>query len=284
MSAEEETQQTPPQSPFFRATESVRYQRQEQIRHYEVDSGRSLVVFWDPIRSSVITPFADAVNDVPAESPLDLMLTSFGGDGEAAIRMASMCHAQREDFRVIVPDTAASAATLLALGAESIVMSDTSALGPVDPQVYLQARDTYYPAKDIIRIVDDLDERTKTTPHAFELYIALLAEIDAVVYRTAKAAIARTSELVPEVLRLRRPVPSEEEVERITNNLQSSAMHSATIGHARALDLGLPAVYLPPDSIHWDILWRLHAQYAYDVGPHPRSILIEGRRVSFRFS
>lgn len=283
MSAEKETRQTPPQSPFFRATESVRYQRQEQIRNYETESGRSLIVFWGPIRSSVITPFADAVSDIPVSGPLDLMLTSFGGDGEVAIRMASMCHSQRDDFRVIVPDTAASAATLLALGAESIVMSDTSALGPVDPQVYLQARDTYYPAKEIVRIVDDLDERTKATPHAFELYIALLVEIDAVVYRTAKAAIIRTSELVPEVLRLRSPPPSPEDIETISNNLQNSAMHSATIGHAKASELGLPAVYLQPESQHWDMLWRLHAQYSYDFGPHPKSILIEGRRVSFRF-
>jgi hypothetical protein len=38
-------------------------------------------------------------------------------------------------LRVIVPDFAKSAGTLIALGADSIVMSDTSELGPIDPQV-----------------------------------------------------------------------------------------------------------------------------------------------------
>lgn len=246
-------------------------------------SNRFLVIFWGPIEPHVITPFADAVHDVPTGSPLDLMLTSLGGDGETAIRMAAMCRSERDDFRVVVPDTAASAATLLALAAESIVMSDTSALGPVDPQVFLQARQGFFPAKDILKIVDDLDQRTKDNPHAFELYSALLADIDAVVYQTAKAAIERTGELVPEVLRLRRPPPSKEQVEEITKNLQSSPMHSATIGHKRAADLGLPAVYMEPKSPDWDMLWRLHAHCVYHFGPAPRSNLIEGRRVSFQF-
>lgn len=283
MSDEEHVSEAPTQSPFFRATEAARYERQDLIRQYEAHTERTLIVFWGPIEPPVITPFADAIGDTPPENPLDLMLTSLGGDGETAIRMASMCHAERTDFRVIVPDTAASAATLLALAAESIVMSNTSALGPVDPQVLLPARDRFFPAKEILKIVDDLDNRTQNSPQAFELYSALLADIDAVVYQTAKAAIGRTDELVPEVLRLRQPPPSDETVKAITKSLQSSAMHSATIGHSRASELGLPAAYLSPQSQTWDMLWRLHAHYAYLLGPYPRSNLIEGRRVSFRF-
>lgn len=283
MSDEVHEFEAPTQSPFFRATEAARYERQALIRQYEADTQRTLIVFWGPIEPPVITPFADAVGDIRQKDPLDLMLTSLGGDGETAIRMASMCHAEREDFRVIVPDTAASAATLLAIAAESIVMSNTSALGPVDPQVLLPARDRFFPAKEILKIVDDLDARTQTSPQAFELYSALLADIDAVVYQTAKAAIGRTDELVPEVLRLRRPPPAEKTVKAITKSLQSSAVHSATIGHSRAAELGLPTEYLAPQSPTWDTLWRLHAHYAYLLGPYPRSNLIEGRRVSFRF-
>ena len=40
-------------------------------------------------------------------------------------------------LRMIVPDLAKSAATLMVLGADSILMSDTSELGPIDPQVVL---------------------------------------------------------------------------------------------------------------------------------------------------
>lgn len=108
MSDNAHTAMTPLQSPFFRAAHSARYERQDQIRRYETTTDRALVVFWGPIEPLVITPFADAIGDVPAEAPLDLMLVSLGGDGETAMRVAAMCHAERADFRVIVPDTAAS--------------------------------------------------------------------------------------------------------------------------------------------------------------------------------
>ena len=284
MSSEGPPTDAPPQSPFFRALHTDRYERQGYIRRYEEETGRSLVVFCGPIQQSVITPFADAINDVGKNDPLDLMLTSLGGDGEAALRMASMCHSDREDFRVIVPDMAASAATLLTLAAESILMSSTSTLGPVDPQVLLPSRGHFFPAKSITAIVNDLDSRTKDNPEAFELYAALLADIDAVIYQTAKAAIARIKELIPEVLRLRKQPPPEEEIKRIAENLQSSALHSATISHIQATESGLPIEYIPFQSEQWDMLWRLHTYYVVLLPSPPLGNIIEGRRVSFKFN
>ncbi len=38
-------------------------------------------------------------------------------------------------LRIIVPDYAKSAGTLMVLGPDSVVMSDTSELGPIDPQI-----------------------------------------------------------------------------------------------------------------------------------------------------
>lgn len=285
MSSDAQTQATPPQSAFFRALNAPRYERQSEIRRYEELSNRSLIVVHGPIAPTIITPFADAINDIRRDAALDLMLTSIGGDGEAAFKMGSMCHAEREDFRVIVADMAASAATLLSLAAETIVMSDTSALGPIDPQVLMQRRHQYIPAKDIVAIVDDLDTRTKENPQAFELYASLLADIDAIIYQTAKAAIRRTEELVPELLQLQRNPPSSEAIDAIAQRLQSHALHSATIGHEQARQLGLPILYMSSQSESWDLLWRLHAHYVALIGAYPSdSVVIEGRRVSFHFN
>ena len=285
MSSEAQTSTPPPQSPFFRALNAPRYERQSEIRQYEETSGRALIVVHGPIAPTIITPFSDAVNDVSRGAPLDLMLTSIGGDGETALRMGSMCHGEREDFRIIVADMAASAATLLSLAAETIVMSDTSALGPIDPQVLMKKRLQYIPAKDIVAIVEDLEERTKENPQAFELYVSLLADIDAIIYQTAKAAIRRTEELVPELLRLQQNPPSAEAINDIAQQLQSHAMHSATIGHQHATQLGLPVLYMSSQSDEWDMLWRLHARYVALLGAYPSdSVAIEGRKVSFHFN
>ena len=164
-------------------------------------------------------------------------------------------------------------------------MSDTSALGPIDPQVLMHKRNQYIPAKDIVAIVEDLEERTKKNPQAFELYASLLADIDAVIYQTAKAAIRRTEELVPEFLRLRQNPPSSEAIIDIAQQLQNYALHSATIGHQRARQLGLPVLHMSSQSDQWDMLWRLHARYVAWLGAYPSdSVAIEGRRVSFRFN
>lgn len=78
---------------------------------------------------------------------LDLMLHSPGGDIHTAEKLVRMLWSTSSSdpensppgkFRLIVPDRAKSAATLVALGAEKIVMSTTSELGPIDPQVSLQ--------------------------------------------------------------------------------------------------------------------------------------------------
>jgi hypothetical protein len=75
----------------------------------------------------------DAVGDC---EHLDLMLNSPGGVGEVAEKLVEMCRSRCSgEFRVIVPNYAKSAATMIALGGDAIVMAaDRSELGPTDPQ------------------------------------------------------------------------------------------------------------------------------------------------------
>jgi hypothetical protein len=83
-----------------------------------------------------IVPFGDALAPIQKVKNLDLMIHTFGGSGETAEKIVEMCrnHCQ-EEFRVIVPNMAKSAGTLIALGADQIVMGYCSELGPIDPQV-----------------------------------------------------------------------------------------------------------------------------------------------------
>jgi ATP-dependent protease ClpP protease subunit len=72
---------------------------------------------------------------------LDLMLHSPGGHPEAAGNIVRACRAYASSFRVIVPNMAMSAGTVLAMGADKIVMSSTSKLGPIDPQMVYQTKE-----------------------------------------------------------------------------------------------------------------------------------------------
>lgn len=69
-----------------------------------------------------------------------LLLSSPGGDGLAAERIINICrsYSDTNEFGVIVPGKAKSAATMICLGANEIMMGKTSELGPVDPQIVME--------------------------------------------------------------------------------------------------------------------------------------------------
>ncbi|TLY27608.1 MAG: serine protease [Ignavibacteria bacterium] len=72
------------------------------------------------------------------EKSLDLILHSPGGSAEAAEGIVTYLRSKFDDIRVIVPQAAMSAATMLACAANQIVMGKHSFLGPIDPQFILQ--------------------------------------------------------------------------------------------------------------------------------------------------
>jgi hypothetical protein len=79
------------------------------------------------------------LSSVSGADQINLLLHSPGGDGTIIEKMVEMCRAhlsgENQKLRVIVPNVAKSAATVLALGADQILMGYCSELGPIDPQV-----------------------------------------------------------------------------------------------------------------------------------------------------
>jgi ClpP class serine protease len=94
-------------------------------------------------------------NDVP----IDLVLHTPGGLVLAAEQIAAALAAHPARVTVYVPHYAMSGGTLIALAAESIVMSPSAVLGPVDPQL------GEYPVASILEAVqrkdpNEVDDRT----------------------------------------------------------------------------------------------------------------------------
>ena len=65
---------------------------------------------------------------------LDLIIHSGGGSAEAAEAVVAYLRQRFDHIRVFVPLAAMSAATMLTLAADEIVMGQHSQLGPIDPQ------------------------------------------------------------------------------------------------------------------------------------------------------
>ncbi|WP_210241737.1 SDH family Clp fold serine proteinase [Bradyrhizobium ivorense] len=126
---------------MFTAMNAARYQRQTLIKDIETEHPKLLCyVAGNKAQVDRIDTlgFVDMLHNVNPGDPIDLLLHTPGGDVDAAEKLIGLVRSatgEEGQLRVIIPDFAKSAGTLMALGANAIVMSDSSELGPIDPQV-----------------------------------------------------------------------------------------------------------------------------------------------------
>lgn len=78
--------------------------------------------------------FMSAVNGLKNDK-LDLIIHSPGGSAEAAEQIVNYLRAKYKHIRAIIPQSAMSAATMIACACDEIVMGKHSAIGPIDPQI-----------------------------------------------------------------------------------------------------------------------------------------------------
>ena len=104
---------------------------------------RTLVTFFTSFKYPVDITDDDCdmlqsvLQNIDCRNGIVLMISSPGGDGLAAERIVNACRAYSGtgEYWALVPGKAKSAATIISMGASKILMSQSSELGPVDPQI-----------------------------------------------------------------------------------------------------------------------------------------------------
>ena len=91
-----------------------------------------------------------AIRSVPPEKPIDLVIHTPGGILFSAYQIARALKEHQGKVTVFIPHYAMSGGTLIALGADKIVMDKDAIIGPVDPQ--LVEGKTVMPAVSLIDI------------------------------------------------------------------------------------------------------------------------------------
>ena len=89
---------------------------------------------------------------------LDVILDSGGGDIDSAYKILNMFREYADSVTVIVPFYAKSAASLIALGADELIVCASGELGPLDPQVMDPQTGLYVPAHSIKETMDFIEE------------------------------------------------------------------------------------------------------------------------------
>lgn len=85
------------------------------------------------IAMDVIPFISKQLQSIGKTKNIDLFLYSTGGDTMVPWRLVSMLREYCDKFSVLIPYKAHSSATMIALGADEIVMSNLSELSPIDP-------------------------------------------------------------------------------------------------------------------------------------------------------
>ncbi len=268
-------------SPIFHAQQADRYARQELIRQYEEQFNCRLVVMISPIVAESVTLFEELIYDASPDEDLQLLLDSPGGDGEVAIRIVRAAQSRCNELTVIVPDQAKSAATLLSLGANHIVMGPASDLGPIDPQFYVQGE--WVSAKDIISAVENASLQVMKSPDTYPIYASLISDINAIMVQQARSALERTTQQLNEAL-TSNPDRTINEVQDLVCALkapmiQGNPTHAALFSADDATAAGLPVIKANPGKVRWQLIWRLWARY-FALGVKRNRWVYESSRAS----
>ena len=119
--------------------------RQKYLKHLFELTNRNIIAYYSgwlktgrtsnvDINDSDITGFMNAIKDLDCDRGLDLILHTPGGNPTATEGIVRYLRTKFNDIRVIVPQMAMSAGSMLACAGNSIVMGAHSCLGPIDPQ------------------------------------------------------------------------------------------------------------------------------------------------------
>lgn len=117
--------------------------RKELYKELEKIRKRPLITYVTSIRpgcsaqmaQDVLPLFIKQINSIENTDAIDLLIISNGGDPIVSWRIISLLREKFKKVSVLIPYTAYSAATLLALGADEIIMHPFGNLGPLDPQL-----------------------------------------------------------------------------------------------------------------------------------------------------
>lgn len=280
-------------TPLYRAFNEARYQRQELIKRIQVQTQHRLICYVagsSPqcmIQPDDTLPFVDLLHNVHQGENLGLLLHTIGGSVDVAeklMRLVRSSIGQDADLRIIVPEFAKSAGTVMVLGADSVVMSDTSELGPIDPQLrfadsrgnlrlhsvqnYLDAYREHY---------DKITEDPNNVPARI-----MLGKIDPDTVAFCEAVMARARQSAESLLMhgmFRKGGNITQTVGELLDTKRWLS-HSQMISSADAQDprIGLRVEHLQQNDDLWQNYWRLYCLQSLAIADNQK--LYESDRAS----
>lgn len=249
--------------------ERIHSVRSEYMTKLHEKTGRTVICYYSAFLSkggpslsiddNDMNGFMNAVMDTDKTKGLDLLLHTPGGNPTATEAIVKYLRSiYGTDIRVIVPQLAMSAGTMLACAAKEIVMGKQSSLGPIDPQILGMA------AFDIKRLFDDAKEDLKKDPGNYAFWRLQLEKFPPTLIYDSIKAIDLSSELVKKWLKTGMFKDEKKMDQKINTIVSMLNQNSKSMNHGRHFDketcksYGLRIVDLEDDDDLQDKVLSVH--------------------------
>ncbi|HTW36152.1 MAG TPA: hypothetical protein VMD53_16145 [Rhizomicrobium sp.] len=254
---------------------------QKVVRELEATLGEPLITYWNSTNGSICTNDIVGLYGILQSTGkierLSLFIKSGGGFGEASLRMVHMLRQFVEKLTVLVPLECESAATMLALGADKILMGPLAQLSAVDTSL---THDLSPIDRDNNRVKVSQDElarvvrlwRAQATGGDANPYEALFPHVHPLVIGAVDRASALSTRLCVDILSYH--MKDRKKAEEISNILNSDyPSHSYPITLKEAQRIGLNVEPLGQTLNH--LLLELNEIYS-EMGQHASTDFDEG--------
>ncbi len=260
-----------------------------------------LLAYWSSSNGSVchndVAAFYEVLKHVGIQKKLYLFIKSSGGNGQASLRIVNLLRRYTEKLIVLVPLECASAATMMALGADEIRMGplayltavDTSLthdLSPVDRNNYLVSV-SQDELNRVLRLWRESSKEGDTNP-----YKSLYEHIHPLVFGAIDRSSSLSIKICEEILSYHLKDPKERE--RISKHLNSAypshgypilLREAERVGlHVKPLDENLNDLLIDLNELYSEMGQRALTDYD-ELNYHDHEILniIEGRGMAFNY-
>jgi hypothetical protein len=279
---------------LFKQTQSV-------IETVEQMLGGTFLTYWSSGNGSVchndVAAFYEVLKHVGKQQKIFLFIKSCGGNGQAALRIVHLLRQFSKQLVALVPLECASAATMMALGADHILMGPLAYLTAVDTSLTHDLSPVDKNNQLVSVSQDELNRviklyKSAASPTDANPYTSLYEHIHPLVFGAIDRSSSLSIRICEEILSYH--VADKKERERISKHLNSSyPSHSYPIMMREAERVGLKVA--PMHEKLNDVLIDLNGLYSemgqkaltdYDeFNYHDNEILniVEGKGIGFTY-
>jgi len=228
----------------------------------------------------IVRPLYEHLSNIGRVDKIDFLVFSQGGDTIVPWRVVNLIREFCEHFSVLIPYKAHSAATLIALGADEIVMGPLAELSPIDPSIGTpfnpsQVEGPNAPKHPIPISVEDVNgfinlarERMGITEqeHLVRVYEGLAHHLHPLAIGAVYRSHALIRLLAAKMLAFHMKGQDVQRIPKMVDDLAEKLYyHNYLISRREAAELGLKVVAAPAPALE-GALWNLYLDYESEMG------------------